>query len=65
MCAEVADRQFDDFRYNAYVKKVLPSRKSAVNLASLPPTYDVATQRVSRSFQQKQVCLNLKPELNN
>ena len=41
------DRQFDEFRYNAYVEKDLHSRKPAVNLALLLPTKDAATQHIS------------------
>ena len=57
------NRQFDEFRRNAYVKKDLRSRKSAVNLASLPPTKDAATQHISRIFQQIQKWLGLNPRL--
>ena len=64
LCAKVEDRQLDDFRYNAYIKKVLRPRKSAVNLASLPPTKDTATQHILRIYHQIQEWLgvNLRPE---
>ena len=61
------DRQFNDFLCNVYVKKDLRSRNSVVNLASLLPTKDSATQHISMIFQQiqKWMGLNLRPELHN
>ena len=54
------DRKFDEFRCIAYVKKDLRSRKSAVNLTSLPPKKDAEAQHISRIFQQIQKRLGLK-----
>ena len=49
LCAEVEDRQLDDFGYIAYVKKVLHSIKSAVNLVSLLATNDTVTHHIHSS----------------
>lgn len=62
--AKVEKSNLDDFRYKTYVKKVLRSRKTAVNLPSLPPTSDAANQHILRVYHQIQQWLgvDLEPE---